>query len=126
MSNSVQRLRQLFHEALREKGSGSYPTSIGPSLEALFLAVGRAMDEQAQGGPITLGTLTTLTKAPSRYAGNTPVDVRIQLNYVPGSGWQMSRDDDQGGGPYVDGAWSPTPDEAIKSFMDLIEKGYTR
>ena len=126
VSDSASRIRTLFHEALRKKGSGAYPSTIGPALDALFDAVGAAMDEKAQAGPITLGSLVTLTKAPSRYSGQGDVDVKVQLTYLPRSGWKLSRDAADGGGPYVDGEWSPTPDEAIKSFMDLIEKRYAR
>jgi hypothetical protein len=69
---------------------------------------------------ITLGTLVGLTKAKHPYRNNVN-EVKVDLSFVPGKGWCVTRDDYAGGGPYRKGGWAHTPDEAIANFQDELK-----
>lgn len=72
---------------------------------------------------LLLDHLASLISIPGEHNPAFHFKVRLQLEHNHQDGWALSRDDANGGGPWRRGPDSPSPTQAVRNFMKMVDAG---
>lgn len=112
-------IRRSFHDFLQTRGISITDEHESAVLNALIDAIGTEMiGFQEATGPIYF---EELIRARNRY-GHGPENVKTALEYIPGKGFHVYRDAEQGGGPYQQGPFMPSVEKAFAAFVEKYGK----
>ena len=116
-------IRQSFHDFLQSRQISITDNHESVVQDALIDAVGTELaalnHKFLQRIPASLEELTWV---PNTYKRQERIQVRVWLSFEASEGWVLSRDVDDGGGPYEKGEPGTTVEEAIRNFQEK----YTR
>jgi hypothetical protein len=116
-------IRQSFHDFLQSRRISITDDHESSVQDALIDAIGTEMmvlqDQIHQKVPASLEDLTWV---PNSYRPQERIQVRVWLSFESSEGWVLSRDIDDGGGPYEKGEPGTTVEEAIRNFQEKYQR----